>query len=120
MTRAPAPTRGGAVGAGEVATAIPALREAWKDSENAARVAKAAYHAALIAASPYKVGNIVRSVKGDVAKVVRVFVKWDLAQAAQFAAVMKKKDGSWGEREVSAWRGEWINPEVIGHEEPLP
>lgn len=97
---------------------IDRLRDAWKDAQLAEHVAKMLYHDAMVKAFPLKIGDVIRSSNGAIAKVSRVFVKWD--RNVEFAAVMKKKDGTWGEREVPAWRTEWDKPEVIGHEDPTP
>lgn len=66
--------------------------------------AKDAYHTALKAAYHLKVGDIIVSTKGALAKVDTVYVQYG---EVCHSAAMQKKDGTFGERLVPIWRDEW-------------
>lgn len=69
-----------------------------------------AYEAALCKAFPFKVGDVIKSSKGLVARVERIFCWYG---RAKMVAVLRKKDGTFGVREASLWRQEWANPKII-------
>lgn len=91
----------------EQITSRPAIHVLKNEMDLAAAAydaAKDAYHAALKAAYHLKVGQIIVSTKGALAKVDTVYVKYG---EVRHSAVMQKKDGNFGERPVPIWRDEW-------------
>lgn len=76
---------------------------------NAARI----YHAALMAAYPLQLGDIIESANGEQARVNALHVQYGEVKAL---ARHRNKNGEFGNREASLWRNEWKNPKVIGHE----
>ncbi len=81
------------------------LKDAADAAEVESRKTKAAYVAALRAAHEFQPGDIIKSAKGDFARIVSLAVDWGLK--IKPVAVAQKKDGSFGIREVSLWRPEW-------------
>jgi hypothetical protein len=74
---------------------------------DAHRRAKAAFEAALIAAQPFKPGDIIRSAKGSLARVDGYVMPYG---APRLRASLQKKDGSFGKRPIAAWSQEWQHP----------
>ena len=68
------------------------------------------YNAALIEEYPLKVGDVIRSSSGKIARVENVFVKWD---SIKVFAVLRNADGNFGKRAASMWAREWEKPEKI-------
>jgi hypothetical protein len=66
--------------------------------------AKAAYDAALVAAFPFRVGDIIRSTDGRLARVYAIYVS---SAGPRWAAALQKKDGTFGKLDASHWRNEW-------------
>ena len=88
---------------------LEALRSCMTEAELVYVAAAKAYHAALCAAYPFRVDDIIRSTGGKLAKVTRVYVQFD---RARMVAVEQKKDGTFGMRTVALWRHEWDNPQL--------
>ena len=85
------------------------------DLKAAYDVARRAYHAALINAFQFKVGDIVRSTKGAEAHVRDVFIRV-ADETVHATAVLRNKDGTFGQRDAEMGRQEWRNAEKIGFE----
>ena len=92
---------------------IKDLKARVGDCEVKLRAARQALDEALCDALDYRRGDIIQSKTGELAKVVHLYVRNDIGR---IDAVMKKKDGTWGERLVSLWRHEWDDPQIVGHE----
>ena len=85
------------------------LRSCMTEAELVYVAAAKAYRAALCAAYPFRVDDIIRSADGKLAKVTKVYVEFD---RARMIAVEQKKDGTFGMRSAALWRDEWKNPQL--------
>lgn len=83
---------------------IKKLQAAVTDAKAALRVAESNLADALCAQHPLQVGDLIQSTKGDIARVSYLEVKWGTVITH---AVLRKKDGEIGIREVPMWRDEW-------------
>ena len=88
---------------------LEALRLRKIKAQAAYVVARDAYHAALCAAYPFRVDDIIRSATGNLAMVTKVYVQFD---RAGMIAVTQKKDGTFDMRIAALWRDEWRNPQL--------
>ena len=88
---------------------LEALRLRKIKAQAAYAGARAAYHAAVCAACPFRVGDIIQSTDGKLAKVTKVYVQFG---RARMIAVEQKKDGTFGMRTAALWRQEWDNPQL--------
>jgi hypothetical protein len=93
-----------------------ALKAAVSDAERSLAEAKKRYHSALIASHRLRIGDIIRSGVGGVEALV---VGFNVRSAyVEPVLVLRKKDGSWGERRVSVnWIEGLHQAPVVGHED---
>lgn len=99
-------------------TDIQSLRRAMEQAETELKCARDAYHAAIIAEHPIKVGMVIRNTEGVLAKVIRIGVVYGFGGArVDVVAVLQKQSGEWGTRRATTWRPQWKNPTIV---EPQP
>lgn len=91
-------------------TEISRLEGEMNASKRAYHNAKLRYEEALIAAEPFKPGDVIRSSKGTLARVVSVDIKWG---SPRIFAVLRNKDGNFGKKPASMWGSEWEKPEIV-------
>ena len=97
---------------------IQSLRRAMEQAETDLRIARDAYHAAIIAEHPIKVGMVIRSTEDVLAKVIRIEVIEGFGcPRVDVIAVLQKQSGEWGTRRAAMWRPQWENPIIV---EPRP
>ena len=88
--------------------------ERLKSEVRAAKInydrARSQYEAALAATHPLKPGDVIRSTKGNLARVDRIIIKF---ASPRVIAFMQKKDGTFGQREAPMWRDEWEKAERV-------
>ena len=91
------------------------LRVRMVEAEAAYAGARDAYHAALCAAYPFRVGDIIQSADGKLAKVTKVYGRYS---GVQMNAVAQNKNGVFGMRVANLWSAEWKYPQL--HSRPDP
>ena len=97
---------------------VQALRRAMEQAETEFKCARDAYHEAVRAEHPIKVGMVIKSTEGVLAKVIRIDVHEMLDKAyVRVVAVMQKQSGEWGTRRAATWRPQWENSTIV---EPQP
>lgn len=97
---------------------VQSLRRAMEQAETEFKCARDAYHEAVRAAHPIKVGMVIRNTEGVLAKVIRIGVIERFSSASvDVIAVLQKQSGEWGTRRASTWRPQWKDPTIV---EPQP
>lgn len=99
----------------DISERLATAQRRYKDALETLKAAEQAYHAELIAEHPIKVGDILRAEHGEEAKVIGLRVEYGVVKVR---AVPRRRDGTWGEREVPMWRTVWGHAKVVAHEEP--
>ena len=96
---------------------LDALKAAWhaartvtSDASEAERTARGNYEDALLDTSRLQPGDIVRSKLGVEAQVAYLVVSFGTIDVA---VVLRRKNGTWGERVVPSWRERWNDAELI-------
>jgi hypothetical protein len=89
---------------------IKQLRLVRDQAREKLNAAQKTYDDARIKAFKWPVGTILRSSKGELAKVLSLFVDHDYIRVI---AVLKNKNGLFGLKKALMWRSEWQNAEVV-------
>lgn len=89
---------------------IEVLKQRADEARQTAEILRKRYEDAAIAAYPIKVGDVIRSAKGSLARVTAVYLSYGVVK---WAGVLRNSDGIFGKRPAPYWMHEWACPEVV-------